>query len=47
MCLAQDESPESAVRLFREVRFVLAGLDEENAFSEIGISPEEELLAST
>ncbi|KAJ6222403.1 hypothetical protein RDWZM_000948 [Blomia tropicalis] len=36
---------ELAVRLFREVRFTMAGLEDENAFGEIGISVDDELLA--
>ena len=43
--LLRKKEVEMAVRLFREARNALAGLDDENAFGEIGISPEDELLA--
>lgn len=43
--LLRQKQVESAVRLFRETRNALGGLDEENTFGEFDISPEDELLA--
>lgn len=43
--LLRKRQVEPAVRLFREARNVLAGLDSENAFGDIGDSPEDELLS--
>ena len=43
--LLRQKQVEPAVRLFRETRNVLSGLDEENTFGEFDILPEDELLA--
>ena len=43
--LLRKREMQAAVRLFREARHALAGLDMENVFGEIGITPDDELLA--